>query len=152
MLVYPGGLAVITTREVQGKVSVDGNKWHRSGGRIWALIGMSGPQLGNPTLDNERDQAVLRSILDERGLPGGDAIDGIIAFLNPRAELDIGTTDMSVVTTESLLHAVRELSSETVLATKDREAIVAALSEGENVEGPLSLSSRQPGPKGARAA
>jgi hypothetical protein len=152
VLVYPGGMVVITTREVQGRVTVDENKWHRTGGRIWALIGMSGPQLGNPTFDNERDQDVLRSILAQRGLPGEDAIDGIIAFLNPKVALEVGTTDVSVVTTEALLHTVRELSTETVLTTKDREAIVAALSEGENVEGPVSLSSRQVTSKRARAA
>ncbi len=152
VLVYPGGLAIITTREVQGKIRVDGDRWHRAGGRLWALIGMSGPQLGNPTADNEREQRVLQSILAERGLPGEDAIDGIVAFLNPRAELVVGTTDMAVVTTEGLLHAVRQLSSETVLTTKDRDAIVATLAEGDNVEGPVSLSGRQAGSKSARAA
>lgn len=152
ILVYPGGLVVITTRELDGKVSIEGNKWHRSGGRIWALIGMSGPQLGNPTLDNERDREVLRKVLSERDLPGGDTIDGIVVFLNPKAELTVGATDISVVATDALVHAVRELSSESVLATKDREAIIAALSEGENVEGPTSLPTRQSGSKRAKAA
>jgi hypothetical protein len=152
VLVYPGGLAVITTREVQGKVSIDGNRWRRSGGRIWALIGMSGPQLGNPTGDNERDQEALRAILAEHGLPGEDTIDGIIVFVNPRAELHVGSTDLSVVTTDGVLHAVRELSAETVLATKDREAIIALLSEGENVEGPVTLTNREARTKRARAA
>ncbi len=152
VLVYPGGLVVITTREVQGKVSVDGNKWHRSGGRIWSLIGMSGPQLGNPTYDNQHDQEFLQTLLKDRDLPGEDAIDGIVAFLNPRAELQVGTTDITVVTTEALLHAVRELSSETVLTTKDREAIIAALSEGNEVEGPISLSSRDRAAKRPKAA
>lgn len=152
VLVYQGGIAVITTREVQGRVSVEGNKWRRTGGRVWALIGMSGPQLGNPTADNERDQQALRTILTEHGLPGEETIDGIIVFVNPRAELQVGSTDLTVVTTEGLAHAVRELSAETVLATKDREAIVALLSEGENVEGPVTLSNREVRGKRARAA
>src|SRR6185312_987170 len=47
VLVYPGGLIVINTREVSGKVKVNGNSWSRPGGnKIWMLIGMSGPQLG----------------------------------------------------------------------------------------------------------
>ncbi len=152
VLVYPGGLIVITTREVHGNISVDENKWHRSGGRIWALIGMSGPQLGNPTADNERDQEALRRILEEHDLPGEDAIDGIVTFLNPNTNLQVGSTDITVVTADGLLHAVRELSSETVLPTKDRDAIVALLAEGEKVEGPLSLSSRESRGKRARAA
>ena len=152
VLVYPGGLVVITTREVQGKISVDDNRWHRTGGRMWALIGISGPQLGNPTADNERDQEALRKILETHELPGGDAIDGIVTFLNPRAVLDVGSTDLSVVTADGLLNAVRELSSETVLPTKDRDAIVALLAEGENIEGPVSLSSREARTKRARAA
>jgi hypothetical protein len=152
VLVYPGGLVVITTRQVNGNISVDGNRWHRSGGRILALIGMSGPQLGNPTADNQRDQEALRTILETHELSGADEIDGIIAFLNPSVSLEVGSTDVSVATGEQLLSAVRELTSETVLTTKDREAIIATLSEGENVEGPVSLSTREARPKRARAA
>ncbi|MGA7670681.1 MAG: nuclease-related domain-containing protein [Nitrolancea sp.] len=152
VLVYPGGLVVITTREVQGRISVDGNKWRKPGGRILSFIGMAGPQIGNPTMENERDQDLLRSILTERNLPGEDAIDGIIVFLNPKAALQVGSTDLSVVTTSELLQSVRDLSSETVLTSKDREAIVAALSQGDNVEGPVSLPTRPSGSKRATAA
>jgi len=153
VLVYPGGLIVINTREVSGKVKVNGNSWSRPGGnKIWMLIGMSGPQLGNPTVENEHDQTVLKSILEERGLAGGDSIDGIVAFLNPKVELDVESSELTVVTTDSLLRAVRELSSESVLPTKERELIVAVLAEGENVEGPTSLETRDAGAKRARAA
>lgn len=153
VLVYPGGLVVITTREVQGKIVVDGKNWRRAGGnKIWMLIGMSGPQLGNPALENERDQANLRSILEARALAGGDAIDGLVVFLNPRAELDVESSDLTVVTGENLLRAVRDLGAESVLPTKDRELIVAALAEGDNVEGPITLTTRDAGAKRAKAA
>ena len=153
VLVYPGGLVVISTREVPGKIMVDGNSWRRSGGnKVWMLIGMSGPQLGNPTTENDGDQTILRSILETRGLAGGDAIDGIVVFLNPRAELEVESSEITVVTTDGLLRAVRELSSETVLPTKDRELIVAALAEGDEVEGPTSLTTRDAGAKRAKAA
>ncbi len=153
VLVYPGGLVVITTREVPGKVSVDGSKWHRTGGnKIWMLVGMSAPQLGNPSIENDGDRQALEAILNERGLSGGDAIDGIVAFLNPQVELEVESSDITVVDSDNLLRAVRELSSETVLPTKDRDRIIEVLAEGEDVEGPISLATRPAGTKRARAA
>jgi len=153
VLVYPGGMIVITTREVPGKVTVDGNKWRRVGGnKLWMLVGMSAPQLGNPTIENEEDRKALEAILDEHGLSGGDTIDGLIAFLNPQIELDVESSDLTVVDGDNLLRAVRELSSETVLPTKDRELIIGVLAEGDDVEGPASLATRTAGAKRARAA
>jgi len=153
VLVYPGGLIVITTREVPGKVIVDGSKWRRIGGnKIWMLVGMSAPQLGNPSLDNDGERKALEAILEEHGLNGGDTIDGLVAFLNPQVELEVESSDLTVVDSDNLLRAVRELSSETVLPTKDRELIIGVLSEGDDVEGPVSLAMRTAGAKRARAA
>ncbi|HVX31342.1 MAG TPA: nuclease-related domain-containing protein [Nitrolancea sp.] len=153
VLVYPGGLIVITTREVPGTVTVDGPKWRRSGGnKLWMLVGMSAPQLGNPAVENEGDRKALEAILDEHGLSGGDTIDGLVAFLNPQVDLQVESSDLTVVDRDNLLRAVRELSSETVLPTKERELIIGVLSEGKDVEGPVSLATRTAGAKRARAA
>jgi hypothetical protein len=152
VLVYPGGLLVITTRQVQGTVTVKNNRWSRPGGRIWSLIGMSGPQLGNPTLESARDQEALKVALRGRDLPGEDLVDGLIAFLSPKVQLEVVSSDLTTVTADEILGAVRDLGSENALISKERDDIIAALAEGPNVEGPVSLSSREPGTRRARAA
>lgn len=152
ILVYPGGLLVITTREVQGQITVKDNRWKRAGGRLLMLFGMSGPQLGNPTAETERDQGTLRSLLQSNDLPGEDLVDGLIAFIHPRAQLDVISSDLTVVNSDGLLNAVRELGTENALTTKERDDIIAMLAQGSNVEGPVSLSSRDTRSKRVRAA
>lgn len=152
LLVYPGGLVVITTRIVMGQVRVENNRWHRSGKRLLSFFNFGGPQLGNPTLECERQQSALRDFIQTNALPGEDVIEGMIAFLSPRAELEVISSDLTVVTAPELLDAVRDLGTEALLPTKQREEIIAALSEGEGIEGPTPLPSRDQKPaKGARA-
>jgi hypothetical protein len=152
VLVYPGGLLVITTRQVPGRVTVKDNRWSRPGGRIWSLIGMSGPQLGNPTAECQRDQEALQSALRAKGLPGDDLVDGLIVFVNPKVALEVVSSDLTAVTGDEVLDAVRDLGSENALNSKQRDEIIAALAEGPNVEGPASLSSRDIRTRRPRAA
>lgn len=151
VLVFPGGLLVITTRELAGGVHVENNRWKRTTGRFLAVLTFGGPSLGNPTTECNAQQEALRAFLTERDLPGEDAIDGMIAFLNPRIELEVIASDLTVVKLDEIASAVRDLGTEAVLHTKARDEIIAALASGEDVEGPVSLPSREPSAKGTRA-
>lgn len=155
ILVGPGGLIVITTRDVFGQVTVKNNRFHRVGGRLWFLMGMGSPQLGNPPAENEREQKAVATFLESHNLAGADEIEGIITFLpNPRRplQLEVTSSDITVVPLDKLYQAVRDLSGETTLSKQERDQIVAALSEGEGVEGPVTVPTGPPRAKRARVA
>lgn len=152
VLVYPAGLLVITTRILAGQFVVDGDRWRQLGRRFLRMFLFSGPQLGNPTIENQRQQEALRSFMEEMDLPGRDMVDGLIVFLNPRAVLEVKNSPITVVDRDDLLKAVRSFGTEALLTAKERDELVEALSRGDNVEGPVSLPARDPRGRGEHAA
>jgi hypothetical protein len=144
VLVSPAGLIVITTRAVHGKVRVEGEKWNRMGNWFVRFFGLGGPQLGNPTVECIRQQESLVDFLTLNDLPGKEHIDGIIVFLNPRIELEVVESDISVVTADELIHTVRDFGTEAKLHNNQRKEIIALLAQGEDIEGPISLPARDP--------
>lgn len=144
VLVSPAGIIVITPRAVPGHIVVEGDRWSRKGNWFVRFFGLGGPQLGNPKLENDRQREAVADFLTMNDLPGKDHVDGVIVFINPRAELEVIQSDISVVSADELLQTVREFGTEANLHNDHRKQILAALSEGEDVEGPISLPTRDP--------
>ena len=84
-IVHTGGVLVITMREIGGKIIVNERRWRRGGNPLGRFFNYSGPQLGNPSLDNEADVAAVKALLTERGLP--NEVQGVVVFTNPLAEV-----------------------------------------------------------------
>ena len=129
-IVHTGGVLVITMREIAGKIIVNEHRWRRGGNPLGRFFNYSGPQLGNPSADNEGDVAAIKAVLTERGLP--DEVEGVIVFTNPLAEVS-GSSPIDVLAIDELLDHVRLIASDRerpVLSTKDRAAIVEALAQG----------------------
>lgn len=143
VLVYPGGLVVITSREAYGTIQVNGNKWKKSG-KLLSFLSFGGPQLGNPTNDNQRQRAALEGFLENHDLPGDDLIDGIITFTHPKSNVEVIESDLTVVKSDELLEAIRDLGTEAPLPTGERDAIISALSQGQEVSGPTPIPNRNP--------
>ena len=152
VLVWSGGLLVVTTRELPGQIQVQGTRWRRLDSRLIRIFTFGGPPLGNPTIECQRQQEALREFLTQNELPGAEAVDGLIVFLNDRATLQVLESEMTVVTRKELLEAIRALGSERRLSSKECEEIITALSTGEEVEGPIALSARPSERKKARVA
>jgi hypothetical protein len=144
VLVWPGGILNITTRELAGRIVVRGTRWRRLDRWFLRLLTFGGPPLGNPTVECQRQMEALRTFLQRRDLPGADLVDGLIVFLNDHAELQVVETPITVVTRKELLEAVRAFGTERRLSHSEIEEIVSALAKGEQVEGPISLPSREP--------
>jgi hypothetical protein len=130
LIVHSGGVLVITMREVAGKVIVNENRWRKGGNPLGRFFNYSGPQLGNPSADNDADVAVVKETLAEQGLP--DEVEGVIVFSNPLAEVS-GSAPIDVVGIGELLEHVRLVANERdrpPLTLKERTAIIDALAQG----------------------
>ena len=93
VLVHETGLLVMTTKEVIGRVEVRGTKYRKPGQSvIGRFIGMGGPQLGQPPVENGLDRKALLELLAaeaaERNWPTDVPADGLIVFVAPRLVLN----------------------------------------------------------------
>ncbi len=151
MLVYAGGLLVLNAKEVDGKIQQKKSTWRKQGGFIRKMFSFSGPQLGNPSFENDRLVPAVEQWLADNQLE----IDVIAAtvFLHPRTELEIEEPDYPVLHAEELPDFVRELEPDEDFTQDEKFRIVELLSQGEGVETPeQERSSRRPRPVRRRAA
>jgi hypothetical protein len=143
LLVHHSGVLVLTVRELPGQISVNGRRWRRGGNPLGRFFSYSGPQLGNPTLENEGDVETVKAYLAERGLP--DAVDSVIVFTNPTVTVRVTDSPVQVVDLDGLPAFVRDVGRERAqLSGKDRLAIVEALSQGEDLEQVTLRAERRP--------
>ena len=143
LIVHTSGVLVLTLREVTGKVIVDGRRWRKGGNPFGRLLGYSAPQLGNPSGDNDAAVEATREALREAGLP--DTVEGAIVFTSPLAEVT-GESPIDVVGIDGLLELVRDVANAegaTPLNSRERQTIVAALSQGAEVEQPTPRLERR---------
>lgn len=133
LLVHGNGVLVLTVRELPGKVHLRGQRWRRGGNPLGRLFNYSGPQLGNPTLDNERDVRAVNAYLTELNLPA--QTHGVVVFTSPAAAVEATDPTVDIVDIDGLPAYIRALSQQApALTGKTRLAIVAALSQGEDLE------------------
>ncbi len=130
LIVHSGGVLVITMREVAGQIIVNERRWRKGGNPLGRFFNYSGPQLGNPSVDNEAEVAAVKELLTEQSLP--NEVDGVIVFSNPLAEVS-GSAPIDVVAIDELLEHVRLMANERdrpPLTLKERTAIVELLAQG----------------------
>jgi hypothetical protein len=142
LLIFPGGLLVITAKDVPGTVVGRGTRWRRRGGGMFRLFGMSGPQLGNPT--GETDQAILavETALEENQLEYD--VYGILLFTAPNVDLDVEETDFDAITLTELEQFVCDLPVEQGFKLTDRDRLVQILTNGEELEQTERSTPRRP--------
>ncbi len=140
VLVTPGGVSIITTKDVAGRVSLTGDKWQRPGASLMRFFNMGAPQLGNPSLENEMELDRVEAVFDAEDLPGD--LEGVIVFLQDSAEIVMKDPEIDVIHVSELQDYARELGSDVHLSTTDRSRIVDALSRGTDIEVDAATTSR----------
>lgn len=125
VLVTPGGVVVLTPRDVSGRVSVDGKHWRQHRMLALRFFTLGGPSLGNPTGENELQMDRLEAIFDERALPG--EIEGIVVFMSDNVEIQMKEPESTVVHISELYDVMREIGSDVQLGNEDRNEIIKAL-------------------------
>jgi hypothetical protein len=141
-LVYPGGVLVMTARDVPGTVIARKNRWRRSGLGVMRMFGMSGPQLGNPVYETEQSVTTIEKALRDAQLEYD--VFGVILFTAPTVELDVEDTDYDAITLSELEGFVRHLEVDPAFKTAERDRLVEILGQGEELERTERTSTRRP--------
>ena len=108
VLIHETGIVVMRTKEVIGRVEVQGSRFRKIGaGMLGRFIGMGGPQLGQPGVENGLDRKALLETLAkeaaERDWPTDVPVDGLIVFTAPRIVLSVDGADPPAVKLTELL-------------------------------------------------
>lgn len=145
LMVYPGGVLVLTGKEIDGKISQVRQSWKKAGGLFRRMFTFSGPQLGNPSFETEASVKRVEAYLAEHQLEAD--VLGAVVFLHPKAELDIREPDFPVLHGEEMEEFVRDLPADETFTEDERARVIELLSQGEKVETPkIEQSSRRPRP------
>lgn len=145
LLVYPGGVLVMTAKEVDGKISQVRQSWRKKGGLFRRLFSFSGPQVGNPSFETENAIKKVEGFLAENQLEVD--VSGAVVFLHPKAELEITEPDFPVLHGEEMEEFVRDLPADETFTEDEKARVIELLSKGAKVEQPVvEKSSRRPRP------
>lgn len=132
IVVTPGGVLVLTTRDVPGQIVVRGRRWSQQKLFLLRFFNLGAPALGNPTLENELQLDRLEQFFDEHALPG--ELEGAIVFLSDDVEIEMHDPEVTVIHISELADLVREIGNDVQLSNEDRQEIIDALSIGEDLE------------------
>src|SRR5215210_8994348 len=141
-LVHPGGVLVITARDLAGGVAYRDGRWRKVGQGISRFFGMGGAFLGNPTTDTAADIGALNELLAQEQLTV--EVDGVVAFLNPKVTLDIVEPDFPVTNADGLKPYIASLSADAGLQVTDRRRVVESLTRDGSFEAPQAVPTRRP--------
>ena len=141
-LVHPGGVLAITARELPGGVAYRDGRWRKVGQGLSRLFGMGGAFLGNPSADAAADVQALTGLLPAEQLRVD--VDAVIAFVNPRVNLDVVEPEFPVTNAEGLRPYVASLPADSRLQTAERQRIVELLTRDGAFEAPQSVVTRRP--------
>lgn len=130
--VHPGGVAVITAREVDGTISRRKGNWKRKGGTLRRLFSFSGPQLGNPDFETEESLKRLQVWLSENQLEVD--LQGAVVFVHPKTEFDIEDPEFPVLHAEELPVFFRDLPEDPTFDHDERDRVIELLAAGVDVE------------------
>jgi hypothetical protein len=150
LVVHPGGILVISARELAGVIYGRGNKWRKRGVGIARFFSFSGPQLGNPSTDTDRAVAALETFLVENQMEV--EINGAIVFLSSAAELDVEAPDYPVLTGDELPTFLQSLPEDLTFTQPERDRLVSLLATGLEVESTGPSRTRKPVKVKRRAA
>lgn len=167
VLVHETGLLVMTTKETIGRVEVRGTRYRKPGQSIFGrFLGMGGPQLGQPPVENGLDRKALLEALAaeaaERGWPMDVPVDGLVVFIAPRLILSAdGAADPPAVKITDLLGWVQSHTRgmPIVLPTEARQGIAdfliatgGAVNEGHiDPRGPVEAEATPAARRAARS-
>ena len=150
LVIHPGGIVVLTARELAGVIYGRGNRWRKRGVGIARFFSFSGPQLGNPSIETDRAVAALEAFLVENQMEV--EINGAIVFLSSAAELDVEEPDYPVLAGDELSMFLQSLPEDPTFTMAERDRLTSILATGLEVESTGPTRTRKPVKVKRRAA
>lgn len=150
LLVHPGGILVMTSRDMPGKAIARGRRWKKKSTGSLRLFSFSGPQLGNPTVDTASAVSTVEGLLDANGLDLD--VVGSIVFTNPLTLLDIEDPDYPVLNLSELNGFVRSLEPDLTFSVSERDTLLGLFGTSQTMELPAAKSTKRPVKVKRRAA
>ena len=132
LLVHPGGVLVLTARELSGSILARGTRWRKRGFGLRRLFGLSGPQLGNPVYETQQGIVAAEAHLAAAQIEVD--VQGAVVFLGPLVELEVDQPAVPALRGTELADFVRALPADASLRPAERQALVEALSKGDELE------------------
>ncbi len=142
LMIHPGGVLVVTAKEIDGTIKASGSKWRRSNPGIRRFLTFSGPQLGTPSIETEQSVGEVESWLTEHQLEID--VEGAVVFVHPSTELDIEAPDFPTLHGDELPQFVQSLEPDPTFTGKERARLMELLGTGEQVESPAARTRRRP--------
>lgn len=145
LVVYNGGLLILNAKEVDGKIRQKRASWSKQGGIIRKMFSFSGPQLGNPSFENDRLVPLVEQWLAKNQLELD--VKAASVFLHPKVDLDIIEPDYPVLHGEEVEEFMRDLPVDESFTQDEKSRILEMLSSGQGIETPeVQRASRRPRP------
>lgn len=132
VLISPSGVLVMTTREAHGQMSVKGTRWRQRRSPFLSLFSMGGPQLGNPSVENDEQVKAVREFLTTENLNVEPT--GAIVFVADNVEVEMEDTPVTILHATELHDYLLETATEVTVGGRERDQLVEALSRGDELE------------------
>ena len=151
LVIYGGGVLVLNAKEIDGKIQQNKSTWRKQGGLIRKMFSFSGPQLGNPSFENDRLVPVVEQWLADNQLEVD--VMAVTVFLHPRTELEIEEPDYPVLHAEEIPEFMREIETDESFSQDEKFRLIEMLSAGDGVETPeMERATRRPRPVRRKSA
>lgn len=142
IVVHPGGLLVITAKEIDGQIDVKANRWRRRSSGLRRFFTFSGPQLGNPGVETDVAVGALEQFLAEEQLEVD--VEGCVVFLHPQTELHVEQPEFPILHADELPEFISNLPADPTFTTQERERVIELLGGGEISEAKAAPVRRRP--------
>ena len=142
LLISPAGIVVVSARDIPGSVTVEGKRWRKKSGGLTRFFMFSGPQLGSPSADLDRD---IKMVIDtlEAGMLEVDVF-GAVVFTSDGLELEASDTEYPTMKLDHFADFIRSLPADPTFKTNERDALVAMFGGGATLEETKPTSVRRP--------
>ncbi|MGH7480609.1 MAG: nuclease-related domain-containing protein [Longimicrobiales bacterium] len=132
ILISPAGVLVMTTREAHGRMSVKGSRWSHRRMPFLSLFSLGGPQLGNPTLENEAQVGAVREFLAAESISTEPT--GAVVFIADNVEVAIEDSPIPILHATELHDHLLETAGTVTVGGRERDQLIETLSRGEELE------------------
>ena len=150
VLIGPGGVLAIEATDFPGQVNVKDDNWKKSGSMLLRMFSFSGPQLGNPSREAEKEFTKVDTVMTAAGQEAD--IYSAIVFTAATADLTVEGSSHPVLPVNELDRFVRDMGVDTAFTTAERDAVIALFAVGDEMEQPEKVSARRPVKVKRRAA